>query len=494
MPTTSTMFVMLGPCTPMTVMARRMKGNAHWRSASRMMASSQAPPRIPASNPSEAPVSPATSMADSPIRTEVRAPKTSRLRTSRPSWSVPSTARVPSAARLAGGTKRAVRRCSLGSAGATRPGARAPRKTTRRVPAPNRALREATKTRVRRQPAAPGPSGRPADVDTVRAARRTPSLGKAYAGIEAHVGEVDHEVQRAQHAGHGKDDGLDERDVLVHDRLHSQPADAGVGEDRLGHHRAPEEIAELQPEGGDDRNRPVAEGVAKDDGALADALGARGAQDVLGEPLEEAGPRDPGGAGGGPHAERDRGKDQGEEALAAVDGDPAQVDPEDQDEEDAQPERGHALPGEGEHHGGGVDQRVPPEGGQDAERDGDEGGQRHRGADQLERRREAREHERERRLAVSQGPAEVPVEGAQGEPAVLLRERTIEPQGGPDQLVIRLRPLRSHVEGRRVARQVDDQEHAERDADEDERGPAEPPAEVADHDRGSSVTSARERR
>ena len=79
----------LAPSTPMTVMARRMKGKANCMSASRMIG--VVPESAPhAGHEAEAvPTAPATSTADSPIRTEVFAPWTTRLRMSRPSWSVP---------------------------------------------------------------------------------------------------------------------------------------------------------------------------------------------------------------------------------------------------------------------------------------------------------------------------------------------------------------------------------------------------------------------
>ena len=100
------------------------------------MAWSQSPPRMPATRPRLVPTAPATSTADGPISTEVFAPWTTRLRMSRPSWSVPRTASVPSAERPAGRVNRARRFCSFGSAGASQPGAIAQRPTTRRIATP----------------------------------------------------------------------------------------------------------------------------------------------------------------------------------------------------------------------------------------------------------------------------------------------------------------------------------------------------------------------
>src|ERR1700739_2196765 len=92
---------------------------------------------------------------------------------SRPSWSVPRTARVPSAALLKGGVNRARRRCSVGSNGASRLGAAAQIATSTRIIVPIRAPPEARSV--------------PRDRDG--------RSGEADAGVESDIDHVDQDVE-----------------------------------------------------------------------------------------------------------------------------------------------------------------------------------------------------------------------------------------------------------------------------------------------------------
>ena len=284
-------------------------------------------------------------------------------------------------------------------------------------------------------------------------------------------------------ARHGEDDGLDQRHVLVDDRLHGQPADAGIGEHRLRDHRAAQEVPQLEPDRGHDRDRPVAEGVPQDHRPLAHALRPRRPEEVLVQDLEHARPRDARGPGHGPDAEGHGGQDDGERALGAVDRHPAEVHGEDEDQEDAEPERGHALARERERHRSGVQEGAPPHRGQDAERQRDEDRQHDGGDRERGRRREALEDQRQRGLAVPEGAPEVALDGPRQEVPVLLRQRPVEPEGGAHDLVVRLRALRPHVERRGIAREMDDEEDGEGDADQDRDRPGESLTEVRDHAR-----------
>src|SRR5215813_5905813 len=226
---------MLGPRMPITVMARRMNGKASCMSASRITAWSQTPPRTPARRPRTVPVMPSMSTAANPMRLDVRAPKMSRLRMSRPSWSVPSTAKVPSAERDSGGVKRARSRCSVGSIGARSCGTAAQSPITTRIAAPTRAPAEA-----RRMPS--------------ERARRS---GKADPRVERHVDEVDQDVEEEYRRAHGEDHRLDQRHVLVDDGLDGEAADARVGEHRLRDDGAAQEVAQFEPQRRHDRDRAV---------------------------------------------------------------------------------------------------------------------------------------------------------------------------------------------------------------------------------------------
>jgi hypothetical protein len=89
MPTAIIAFVRPGPSANTAISARTSDGNASRMSTMRMMTASTRPPRYPASTPSSTPrlIAMATEMM--PSRNEMRAPKITRLITSRPSVSVP---------------------------------------------------------------------------------------------------------------------------------------------------------------------------------------------------------------------------------------------------------------------------------------------------------------------------------------------------------------------------------------------------------------------
>src|SRR5262250_3785326 len=132
----------------------------------------------------------------------------SRLKMSRPSWSVPSTAKVPSTERDSGGVKRARSRCSVGSMGARSCGTAAQRPTTTRIVAPTRAPPEA-RTMPRER------------------ARRS---GKADPRVERHVDHVDHDVEEEHGRSHREHHRLDQRHVLVDDRLDGERSEEHTSE------------------------------------------------------------------------------------------------------------------------------------------------------------------------------------------------------------------------------------------------------------------------
>jgi hypothetical protein len=100
---------------------------------------------------------------------------------------------------------------------------------------------------------------------------------------------------------------------------------------------------------------------------------------------------------------------------------------------------------------------------------------------QGERGGQAREHQREGRLLVTQRAAEITLGRAPEEEAVLLGQRTIEAERRAQDLVVLLGALGAHVERGGVAREVHDHEHDPRDAEEDEECPRESLAEIRDH-------------
>src|SRR5262245_6144041 len=74
----------------------------------------------------------------------------------------------------------------------------------------------------------------------------------ADAGVEEDIEDVDEEVQQHVDARDDQDDALDHRIVAPHDGIDGEAADAGKGEDALGHDRAADEEGEAHADDGHD--------------------------------------------------------------------------------------------------------------------------------------------------------------------------------------------------------------------------------------------------
>ena len=127
--------------------------------------------------------------------------------------------------------------------------------------------------------------------------------------------QVDHQVDQHVDEAEQQHDALDHRIVAAQDRIDGQPAEARDGEHALGHHRAADQQRDADADHGDDRHGGVLQRVHEQDAALAEALGARGADIVLLQHLEHGGARDAGDQRDVDEAERDRRQDQ---VLAAT--------------------------------------------------------------------------------------------------------------------------------------------------------------------------------
>src|SRR6185369_8698605 len=122
-----------------------------------------------------------------------------------------------------------------------------------------------------------------------------------------------------------------------------------------------------------------------------------------------------------------------------------------------------------------TDRREEPEG------QGEEKGQEHGGRGEGKGGGQASEHQRQRRLLMTQRAAEVAVGGAPEEEPVLLGERAIEAESRAEDLVVLLGAFRAHVQGGGIAGEMHDHEHDPRDAEENDQRPREPLAEIRDH-------------
>src|SRR6202795_860024 len=246
-----------GPSAAMIATASRKYGKAISVSIDRMMSWSTQRPMKPARSPQSEPASAASAVAVSPTTREIRAPKRSRLRRSRPNSSVPS--RWPGV--RIGKSRRAVSMAS-GSRGAIH-GAR----TARHAIAIT--------------------SARPNKAEPLRRKIRAISV-IADARIEDGVEKIDDEIDHDEGRRDQQHPTLHQRIVPRLDGAHHHGAESRQGEDRLREDGPPEEKAHLQPEHRDDRIDRVLEHMTGDDGALRQTFRARRADVVLPDDLEHA--------------------------------------------------------------------------------------------------------------------------------------------------------------------------------------------------------------
>src|SRR3954447_200947 len=126
-----------------------------------------------------------------------------------------------------------------------------------------------------------------------------------HARVEERVDDVDYQVEEDDEEGAHQDRPLHGRQVALLDGVEGEAPDAGDVEDGLGEDSPAEEDPEVEPEDGDDRRDGRAHAVLEDDGPLAQALRAGGADVVLGHRLEQVAAQEAG---------VDRGERRGEDA------------------------------------------------------------------------------------------------------------------------------------------------------------------------------------
>src|SRR5512137_687333 len=161
-----------------------------------------------------------------------------RLRTSRPSWSVPKRWRCrPSSGNQVGPLSRSRSDCLMGSYGLTSGAAIATTTTAR-----TKTAEAQTKSGTFRRERAPVPTAPLLSPD----ARVEDAIGKIHQEVE------DHEDRRRE-----EDARLHHRVVPIEDGLDRQPTDPRPGEDRLRHYGPAQHVAQLQPHDRDDGNGRV---------------------------------------------------------------------------------------------------------------------------------------------------------------------------------------------------------------------------------------------
>src|SRR5262245_36521246 len=250
-----------GPRAAMMATARRKYGKAISVSMDRMISRSTHRPTKPARSPHTEPATAASAVAARPTTSEMRAPKRSRLRRSRPNSSVPSGC----PAVKMGASRRAVS-MAFGSRGASQGASRASTAIA------------ATRTR-------------PNSAALLRRNMRMTSV-IADARVEDRVEEIHHEVDDHEGGGDEEHAALHQRVVARLDGAHHHGAEPRPREDGLREDRATQQKADLDAQHGDDRVDRILEHVTGYHRALGQALGACGADIVLSDDLEHAGARE----------------------------------------------------------------------------------------------------------------------------------------------------------------------------------------------------------
>src|SRR6266702_5814068 len=183
--------------------------------------------------PSVVPRIPANTTAVRPTTIETRAPKISRDRTSRPSWSVPSRNWVLPPFTQNGGLNRAVRLPISGLCGASWLAKTATKAMPTRITSgiigtsPSRAARRTEKR---------GASGVCDGSGMTSAGMLMASALQPDARIDQRVQDVDEQVHDDDHKAAQDHDALDDWEVAEGDAFVEEPPDARPGEHGLHHH------------------------------------------------------------------------------------------------------------------------------------------------------------------------------------------------------------------------------------------------------------------
>src|SRR5262245_16754852 len=267
-----------------------------------------------------------------PTSSDTRAPWMRRLSTARPTWSVPSKRRGPSPPGQLGGSRRSPMLPSAGSYGAMKLAPMAAVKITRRTSA------------------APSAS-------LLRQSRRP--LPMLDARVEPHIERVRGKGDGGHRGREEEGRALDDRVVAHEDGLDHQAPDAGPVEDGLRDHRTAQQGGDAQPEDGDDGDGGVFQDVAENHGGLREALRTRGAHEVLVQHLQDAGAREPRHSGRGIGSQGERRHHQVGDGPASRGRQDSEVEGQNQDQDDAEPERGDTLADERGDQGEMIERAVP---------------------------------------------------------------------------------------------------------------------------------------
>src|SRR2546428_7773638 len=264
----------LGPRAAETVIARTSAGKAKNGSVARMRISSTTPPRQPATPPTAMPMTSAVTITVAAAANDSRPPKRTRLRMSRPAWSVPKRKREE------GGRSASARRTVSGSYGASSGAA-----TMIVTIAATAALHPTSAGYLR-------PRWSSAESQTRATAGVIGSTTSARPEKRVDVERKDVNKEIREHEEDRHDDGHthDRGEVEAADGADRILADAWPGEHDLDHQRTAEQVAELRTHRRDHREEGIPEHVAVEDDRLPEALRPRRPYEVRPDHIEHARP------------------------------------------------------------------------------------------------------------------------------------------------------------------------------------------------------------
>src|SRR4051812_17036758 len=91
--------------------------------------------------------------------------------------------------------------------------------------------------------------------------------------IDHRIREIGQQIDQQINNGRQEDRTLHERKVLRHDRVHDQATDSWTRKDDLNDDGAAEEVAEVEPEQGHQRQQRIAQPMRQPDRTLMETLG-----------------------------------------------------------------------------------------------------------------------------------------------------------------------------------------------------------------------------
>src|SRR5439155_17769806 len=210
-------------------------------------------------------------------------------------------------------------------------------------------------------------------------------LGGTDPGVDEAIRNVHEQICHDITRRGEKDDALDHWIVLREDRVDGQLSDPLSREDGLDDDAAGDELSELEPDDGDDRDERVAHRVPADDQPERQPLRTGGSDVLAAEHLEQRRTCQARDEAGRVIAEDERRHDEPIQPARAPRWEQAEADREQQDEEHREEEAGRRYAAQRDEHHDAVEGRVALDRGEDPETDPEHDGEHERREGELDR-------------------------------------------------------------------------------------------------------------